>query len=76
MNKQTLTLLLCVLVATISFAQDTSLSNDSQTIENQLTQTIDKSNSYQEFKVIKKTKLARLRANILDTISFLYMFPI
>ncbi|MDX1462164.1 MAG: hypothetical protein R3359_03835 [Marinirhabdus sp.] len=71
MNKQTLTIVLCLLGASFMFAQDTSLDNNPQTIENQLEETIDGSNSYQEFKVIKKTELATLRANILDTISSL-----
>ncbi|QIE60814.1 hypothetical protein G5B37_14995 [Rasiella rasia] len=71
MKKQTLTLLLVVLCATITFAQDTSPSNNESTIENQLVDAIDKSNSYKEFKVIEKSKLARLRANILDSISSL-----
>ena len=60
-----------MLGASFMFAQDTSLDNNPQTIENQLEETIDGSNSYQEFKVIKKTELATLRANILDTISSL-----
>lgn len=48
------------------YAQDSS-----ETIEEQFTKVLDKSNSYQEYKVIKKTKLAMLRRNILDTITSL-----
>ncbi|RDK87227.1 hypothetical protein [Marinirhabdus gelatinilytica] len=39
------------------------------TIENQFVEVVDGSNSYQEFKVIKKTEINKLRSNILDTIS-------
>lgn len=36
-----------------------------------MTETFDKSNSYQEYKVIKKTQLAVLKRNILDSIATL-----
>ena len=50
----------------IGFAQNTDNS-----IEDQFTKVIDKSNSYKEFKVIKKAKLKVLRKNILDSIALL-----
>lgn len=50
----------------IGFAQNTDNS-----IEYQFTKVIDKSNSYKEFKVIKKAKLKVLRKNILDSIALL-----
>jgi len=37
----------------------------------QMNEAFDKSNSYQEYKVIKKTQLATLRKNILDSVSAL-----
>ena len=50
----------------IGFAQ-----NPDNSIEDQFTKVIDKSNSYKEFKVIKKTKLKVLRKNVLDSIALL-----
>ena len=49
-------------------AQD-SIEVRKNTLSNQMTETFDKSNSYQEYKVIKKTQLATLRRNILDSVS-------
>ena len=69
MKKQTLIFFIAALCMVCSVAQENPQKSDVNSIENQLAETIDKSNSYQEFKVIKKTKLARLRTNILDTIS-------
>lgn len=40
-------------------------------IEAQFVEVIDKSNNYQKYKVIKRTKLAGLRKNILDSIELL-----
>jgi hypothetical protein len=60
-----------LLVATISIqAQNTSESEDNS-IRGQFVNVIDKSNNYQEFKVIKKSSLAKLRKNILDSIAIL-----
>jgi len=52
-----------LLLSTVLFAQE-----NENTIETQFTDVIDKSNSYQEFKVIKKTKIQGLRSNVLDSI--------
>jgi uncharacterized membrane protein len=51
-------------------AQD-SIQIRKNTLEEQMTDAFDKSNSYQEYKVIKKTQLARLKKNILDSVSAL-----
>ncbi|MGO3182122.1 MAG: hypothetical protein ACTIJ9_04745 [Aequorivita sp.] len=51
-------------------AQD-SIQVNKNTLNNQMTKTFDKSNSYQEYKVIKKTQLATLKRNILDSVSSL-----
>ena len=60
-------LLLCFLVVSITgFSQD-----DSNSIESQFIKVVDKSNSYQKYKVIKKTKIEGLRKNVLDTIVML-----
>lgn len=49
-------------------AQD-SISVNKNTLSDQLNEAFDKSNSYQEYKVIKKTQLATLKKNILDSVS-------
>jgi hypothetical protein len=54
------------LVTVVLFAQD-----NGNTIENQFIDVVDNSNNYQEFKVIKKTKIYTLRKNILDSIAAL-----
>ncbi|WP_347374634.1 tRNA (guanine-N1)-methyltransferase [Aequorivita sp. Q41] len=51
-------------------AQD-SIQVIKNSLNDQLTETFEKSNSYQEYKVIKKVKLATLKRNILDTVAAL-----
>src|SRR5690606_32455896 len=51
-------------------AQD-SIQVRKNTLTEQMAEAFDKSNSYQEYKVIKKTQLASLRRNILDSVSAL-----
>tara|TARA_R100000935_G_scaffold58415_2_gene95446 strand:+ start:134671 stop:135267 length:597 start_codon:yes stop_codon:yes gene_type:complete len=68
MNKFTLTVVAVFLCISLTFAQDTTQENSPNTIENQFVDVVDGSNSYQEFKVIKKTEINKLRANILDTL--------
>jgi len=41
------------------------------TLDDQMTEAFEKSNSYQEYKVVKKTQLASIRRNVLDSISSL-----
>ncbi|MCB0466472.1 MAG: hypothetical protein KDC78_12490 [Aequorivita sp.] len=52
------------------FAQDT-IQVKKNTLNEQMTVAFDKSNSYQEYKVIKKAQLTTLRRNILDSVSTL-----
>ena len=61
----------CVLFlcATACYSQNNTTSDNS--IEAQFVEVIDKSNNYQKYKVIKRTKLAGLRKNILDSIELL-----
>ena len=59
-------LLTMLLFSSIVFAQQ-----NANTIENQFIDVVDKSNNYQEFKVIKKAKIYALRKNILDSINAL-----
>ncbi|MCG2417873.1 hypothetical protein K8089_02480 [Aequorivita sp. F47161] len=51
-------------------AQD-SVQVRKNTLNDQMTEAFEKSNSYQEYKVIKKSQLARLKKNILDSVSAL-----
>lgn len=51
-------------------AQD-SIQIHKNTLNNQMIDAFDKSNSYQEYKVIKKVQLANLKRNILDSVSTL-----
>ena len=61
----------CVLFlcATAGYSQNNTIPDNS--IEAQFVEVIDKSNNYQKYKVIKRTKLAGLRKNILDSIELL-----
>jgi hypothetical protein len=60
-------MLICFFIVSITgFSQDNSNS-----IENQFIKVVDKSNNYQEFKVIKKTKIEGLRKNVMDSIGAL-----
>jgi hypothetical protein len=57
------------LCATAGYSQNNTTPDNS--IEAQFVEVIDKSNNYQKYKVIKRTKLAGLRKNILDSIELL-----
>ena len=65
--KKLVALIPFLLLSCLLLAQENPTTPNS--IESQFVDVIDKSNSYQEFKVIKKVKLARLRKNILDSVS-------
>ena len=65
------TLLTTVLIASTLFINAQTQEQPDNTIKGQFIKVIDKSNNYQEFKVIKKTKLVVLRKNILDSIATL-----
>lgn len=65
-------LLLTVLILFVSlpaFAQENTAQSPRNTLDNQMVEVFEKSNSYQQYKVIEKAKLATLRKNILDSIS-------
>lgn len=55
------------------FALNVSAQDSIQVVKNslndQMTDAFDNSNSYQEYKVIKKTQLAKLKRNVLDSVS-------
>lgn len=68
--KKILNLSFLLLVFGISFAQETEeVEIRRNTLSEQMQDAFDKSNSYQEYKVIKKTQLASLRTNILDSVA-------
>ena len=69
MTIQTFFCGLFFLCATLSYSQNNAQKENS--IEAQFVEVIDKSNNYQKYKVIKRTKLAGLRQNILDSIKAL-----
>ncbi|MFT6126298.1 hypothetical protein ABXT64_00445 [Candidatus Marifrigoribacter sp. Uisw_064] len=55
----------------IFFSSNLIAQENDNSIKNQFNGVIEKSNSYQEFKVIEKTKINKLRKNVLDSIAFL-----
>lgn len=58
------------LFALSATAQD-SIQVQKNTLNDQMIEAFDKSNSFQEYKVVKKTQLATLKRNILDSVSSL-----
>lgn len=52
-----------------NFAQEDINQEDTHSLQGQMNQVFEKSNSYQNYKVIEKVKLNALRQNILDSIS-------
>ena len=63
------TLLLPLLLFTIPFfAQEATNDVQSNTLEEQFVQVVDKSNNYQDYKIVQKSKINQLRINILDSI--------
>ena len=60
-------MLICFFAVSITgFSQD-----DNNSIENQFIKIVDQSNSFQEFKVIKKSRIKVLQKNVLDSIEAL-----
>lgn len=70
MKKHALLWIVLILFISLSaFAQENTEQTPQNTLDNQMVEVFEKSNSYQQYKVIEKTKLATLRKNILDSIS-------
>ncbi|WP_271392914.1 hypothetical protein [Aequorivita sinensis] len=69
--KKILLLTIPLFLFSISANAQDSVQIEKNTLDNQMTNAFDKSNSYQEYKVIKKTQLATLKRNILDSVSTL-----
>ncbi|MDN3723778.1 tRNA (guanine-N1)-methyltransferase [Aequorivita sp. SDUM287046] len=70
MKKILFLILPLLLFCLTSVAQD-SIQIRKNTLNDQMIEAFDKSNSYQEYKVVKKTQLATLKRNILDSVSTL-----
>ncbi len=68
MNKL-LVFTLPLFLFTLQVAAQDSIQVRKNTLNEQMTDAFDKSNSYQEYKVVKKTQLATLKRNILDSVS-------
>ncbi len=69
--KKILVLTLPLFLFTLHATAQDSIQVRKNTLNEQMTDAFDKSNSYQEYKVIKKTQLATLKRNILDSVSSL-----
>lgn len=69
--KKILFLTLPLFLFTLQVAAQDSIQIRKNTLNEQMTDAFDKSNSYQEYKVVKKTQLATLKRNILDSVSSL-----
>ncbi len=67
--KKILFLALPLFLFTLQATAQDSIQVRKNTLNDQMTEAFDKSNSYQEYKVIKKTQLATLKRNILDSVS-------
>ncbi len=69
--KKILFVILPLFFFSLSMTAQDSIQVKKNTLNEQMTDAFDKSNSYQEYKVIKKTQLATLKRNILDSVSSL-----
>lgn len=69
--KKVLTLFFPLFLFTLQLTAQDSIQVQKNTLNDQMVEAFDKSNSYQEYKVIKKSQLATLKRNILDSVSAL-----
>lgn len=69
--KKILFLILPLFFFSLTITAQDSIQVSKNTLNDQMTEAFDKSNSYQEYKVVKKTQLATLKRNILDSVSTL-----
>lgn len=69
--KKILLLIIPLFIFTINVTAQDSIQVKKNTLKDQIDFAYTKSNSYQEYKVIKKTLLANLRKNILDSVALL-----
>ena len=68
MKHITITAIALLLFTTNIFSQTPNEIVNLNTVEGQFQNLIDKSNSFQDYKVIKKTSLLKLQSNILDSL--------
>ena len=68
MKHITITAIALLLFTSHIFSQTPNESVNLNTVEGQFQNLIDKSNSFQDYKVVKKTSLLKLQSNILDSI--------
>ncbi|NGY36952.1 hypothetical protein FQU23_005435 [Flavobacterium sp. XN-5] len=68
MKHITITAIALFLFTTNIFSQTTNKIVNLATVEGQFQNLIDKSNSFQDYKVIKKTSLLKLQSNVLDSL--------
>lgn len=69
--KKIIFLTLPLFLFTLNITAQDTIQVKKNTLNEQMTDAFDKSNSYQEYKVVKKTQLATLKRNILDSVSSL-----
>lgn len=60
-----------LIVFTSQLAAQDSIQVYKNTLNDQMTEAFEKSNSYQDYKVVKKTQLVTLKRNVLDSVSTL-----
>lgn len=68
MKQITITAIALLLFTTNIFSQAPNEIVNLNTVEGQFQNLIDKSNSFQDYKVVKKTSLLKLQSNILDSL--------
>lgn len=69
MKTKNLLLLTLLLTVSITFGQTVKKFTDTGSVSNQFDNLIQNSNRYQEYKVVKKTWLFKLKSNVTDSIS-------
>ena len=69
--KKILFFVLPLFLITIKISAQDSIQINRNTLKDQLENVLDKSNSFQDYKVVKKTQIVTLKRNILDSVSSL-----
>lgn len=69
MKTKNILLFSLLLVVSVSFGQTVKKFTDTGSVNNQFDNLIKNSNRYQEYKVVKKTWLLKLKSNVTDSIS-------
>ena len=69
MKTKNIILITLLLTVSVSFSQTVKKFTDTGSVSNQFDNLIKNSNRYQEYKVVKKTWLLKLKSNVTDSIS-------